>query len=545
MAIELYKNPRQEREDELKRTPFQNVISSIKRAEEVVGDAMGRDHIAAIRQPIAQRAGTYLGGLAKGTFAAATVGPRAANWFFTGNYRFGSGLPTEVDTTADDARAQADRMMQQARSHIDLQMSATEGRFQRLAALAGENLSPAGQAALDDLFQQTQTELDSIDSDIIETQQAAAAYELLKNPSQRGTTDELRGAGVAPTGSATADMMAKIVSQSGVTKEQAMASGLTDADVNRLSQRGEQLLDLAAAGENVEGELDNLSAETASIYADSNLASAKSDMAFQLQLRAGLRDLTEQRRAITENFDDVQNALQAEDIAQQAGKFTFDIDNTPQGAYNEAFGERLGSLFDTLPDTRTEDEQANLATAVMELDAIAGPGLQEDETTQQGAIARQQVIEFASANGIDPTELLAALQQGRQLGLETQDSVEKVWESRTLTPSSRALGTAIYQVAEASNPDPEFAKMLANSPSMHMIIELGSKGRVGYQGEGTISGLGGLTDAQYRSLGYSPEDVKGDARKELAALIDLISADYGGDPQAALRHFAEHKSWGA
>lgn len=447
------------------------------------------------------------------------------------------GLPPEAaDVMVDDI---ASREAQA----LDLDMQSAENRMAPLIALMGDNLSVQGRAALGELVNQTQQQIDSIESRMIETQQVMSAYRLLANPEQLASGADLQAAGMAPSGSQEADLVAQIVAESGISPDQIAASGVTPQRQNELARQGQQIL-ADSDQRDVSRDIEGLSAEAASIYAEGNLGQDIADFQFETEMKSGLRDLVAQRRSITEQHDEMVGALQSEDMARTASQFQLDFDPSPQGAYEEAIIQGVTPLVD-LSTARTEAEQEQVLTALLDLEGEVGQFLDAEGSLNQPQ-AIQAVNQFVATYmpGVNPETVIDELRKSRATGLATMEEVENVWETQRFTPGSRGMATALFQVISEDIGDPEIANQLANSPSFHMLIQVGSGGRVGAQRGATMSGLGGLSERQYRNLGYDPEEVKGNAQMELRALWDFIRTEFGGDPAAALAALDEQKGWG-
>jgi hypothetical protein len=103
---------------------------------------------------------------------------------------------------------------------------------------------------------------------------------------------------------------------------------------------------------------------------------------------------------------------------------------------------------------------------------------------------------------------------------------------------------ALAAAAQEIGMMPEEAVMWANAPQVHAIIQVKSNGLSGQHYDGTMSGVGGLTDDMYRKvMGESWSPDKG-LQWELMALLAYRQREGGGDPIKALNTYRDTGWWG-
>jgi hypothetical protein len=129
----------------------------------------------------------------------------------------------------------------------------------------------------------------------------------------------------------------------------------------------------------------------------------------------------------------------------------------------------------------------------------------------------------------------------------SEAAAEAAIDAKSLPPGSESMAIAIanagHELIEAGV-DPEAIRLIANYPGLHAIIKVKSNGRAGAHGEGTIRGIGGLTEAMYENLMGEVWHPNRGMQWELQALLLYIMRGFGGDPIAAMDFYRNTGEWG-
>ncbi len=113
-----------------------------------------------------------------------------------------------------------------------------------------------------------------------------------------------------------------------------------------------------------------------------------------------------------------------------------------------------------------------------------------------------------------------------------------------LKPGSEELMYAAQTAAMEDGWPPAAAQLLANSMALHAIIEQKSNGRAGAAGEGTIRGIGGLTEDTYQLLMGEEWNKTRGMQWELTALIRWIEFGFDGRITDAINYYHRTGDWG-
>lgn len=457
------------------------------------------------------------------------------------DFRSGDGLqatPAQPDTVtqAAEAAAVADQYMQ----GFEQEMQLIDKNFQLYSALDTAQLPTHLQQQVNEAKGLALQEIDRIDAQIANVEATMHLYDVLMNPENLAAPNDLAVAGF-PTDNPMGNALTHLAARMGMTP-----GGAATANQEQLydfAEQGEQLVQGAADGKVGQEQLDEYAAETAAVMAGNQVASARGQLDFNLAAQQSINDLVESRKAIQSEFEGINTALENEAVAQQDAKFVMGYDPTPQGAFNDAY---VGVVSDTLQDflgdsNLTPDQEDQLVQALMPFGTYLDTAFDPD--SPNAAALDQQIQQVATAMGVDKTVVKDAIMNAREAGKRAQQEVAEVGKGR-LKAGSAGMAHLVYQAAEEEVGD-EAARMLANSPSMHRLLSVVSKGRPGFESKnGSMAGLGALPRSVYQAMGINYDDIKGDAVEEARALVRYVNVYYAGDAAAALRDFSENKSWG-
>lgn len=197
-----------------------------------------------------------------------------------------------------------------------------------------------------------------------------------------------------------------------------------------------------------------------------------------------------------------------------------------------------GALGDWLIGEAT-DQQYELFLAVRDAALQAGDAKDPALDPQYQALAQ--------ASGIDYTTWRDEVGRAVTRAVNSERAAEAASEARNLEPYSEAMTYAIANAGQGlieAGVDPEAIRLIANYPGLHAIIKAKSQGRAGGHGQGTIRGVGGLTEDMYLQLMGEEWNPNQGMEWELQALLLYIMRGFGGDPMAAMDFYRKTESWG-
>lgn len=191
-------------------------------------------------------------------------------------------------------------------------------------------------------------------------------------------------------------------------------------------------------------------------------------------------------------------------------------------------------------DVQMDQQQSGVFDAILGSLANKAPG---DPIPPE---VQQLITGLATSLGVDPGTLSQWIALAVDNAATEEEGIAMALEAKSLTPGSKAMVYAIMEAGRTSGiPLPEdFIMLMANSRDIHTLIDVKSQGKSGQRGDGTISGIGGLTDEMYEQMmgeSWSPD--KG-MMWELQALMRYIYWGFEGDVQEAVRFWRRTGDWG-
>lgn len=258
----------------------------------------------------------------------------------------------------------------------------------------------------------------------------------------------------------------------------------------------------------------------------------------QTEIRNQVHNLVENRKALKDSLLEAEDWAQKEAEAQQLDLWDTFGDPSPEGRGFDVLTASVEPWFDREFRGELTDLQWTMIAEVMSEIWTTMPS---DEVDEDG----EPVLE----GGLSPQAIQLLRELGMQLGLgegkiallieyvpkaisAAQDAREQAasWKtSGQLIPGEAGLATGIYEVARDlyGEADPQMLQQMANSYYLHRLIEVRSRGSVGFKGAGNQFGLGALPEHTYRDMGYTREELEGNAELQLEALLTFIGMKYG------------------
>ena len=172
-------------------------------------------------------------------------------------------------------------------------------------------------------------------------------------------------------------------------------------------------------------------------------------------------------------------------------------------------------------------------------DAVAANGV------EFGPI-QTQINQLALAWEITPAELRNRLATADNQAKASERAWEDAANAKSLVPGSEGMIAALVMAGEEMGLPPEFLDLIAKSKDLHMIIDVKSGGKAGVtpDPQGTVHGVGGLTDSMYEVLMGEPWSKDKGMQWELQALLKYIVEGFDADPIAAVRFYQQTGEWG-
>ena len=500
--------------------------------------------------------------------------------------------------------------VEQFASQTQTQLDRVSQRMTLFEKLYTEQLSPEARTALDEAYGVAVQEVDELNEQITNRlAQLQAGQELLGVDAATGqvAVSDVDAAGLVPGvgGSAgrsgestlptpeqealggvferaTARALETQPNVQGTSGPFTFVRGGAESDKQRAMQEqmirdfiGEtdEIVTKGSGGQNISSQADSLAQRAAAAQVDAlklQDQGARMDMqlAFEQAIRQDIDNLVQQRQDVTDQFDQIESALQEEDLAQGAQKFALGFDPTPEGAYLDAFETGMDEFLTKAGFEETQpgqfDEIMELSTTIAALDdgtiellrsgvgdtanglnGLQAAGGDADPAQLQAAMQVEQALNtVARKHDLDPTALKNEAIRSRAKASRIFQDIQSLGSTKKVEPGSHSAAYLIYQEAAPRLGD-EAAQALANSPAMHQLIKVASGGRVGLEKGGNLAGIAGLSrDTYEKGLGLDYESIRGDAYAEMGALIDYLMVAYGGDPVAALTAVRDEKAWG-
>jgi len=189
-----------------------------------------------------------------------------------------------------------------------------------------------------------------------------------------------------------------------------------------------------------------------------------------------------------------------------------------------------------LDDDPTFDDLGAIMLTVMQggREALADPEV-------AGAIS-----DLASAWQIDEADMIDMFSHAHSVATANKDAWDEVIDDKATQarPFSGQLVAALWQAGETMGYEPELLEMASKSRGLHHIINLKSQGRSGTSTDGTIAGIGGLTQNMYVFLMGQEWTPQQGMLWELQALLKYIQVEWRGDVHAAVNAHILDGDWG-
>ena len=180
----------------------------------------------------------------------------------------------------------------------------------------------------------------------------------------------------------------------------------------------------------------------------------------------------------------------------------------------------LTSIWNAIPSAEVDAETGEL----VEADLISAAN--EALILQLATTGNEQ---FAGLNMTQDKaqDMLEQMRVAIGRGVEATAQADGWKTAERLNPGEADLATAIYEVAVEIYEDPEMAEQMANSYTLHRLIQIRSGGVFERtEKDSSQFGIGNLPEDTYLDMGYSIENLENNPELQLEALLNFIGQKF-------------------
>jgi hypothetical protein len=254
-------------------------------------------------------------------------------------------------------------------------------------------------------------------------------------------------------------------------------------------------------------------------------------MQFGGQVVAEVETLVAQEQNLTEILESGRALDFVDRVAYLHPTFVNSLEFDPAERF---FSNAILKFDEFFPDFDGSSDEASRALNNGLAAAASGALIEGHESVK--TLAR--LMQVPSGSVVEALE--AAVLRGQESELALQDSLD----ADVLVPGDEALMYAAQQAAMEAGWPPQLAQLFANSMGLHGIIQQVSAGRVGFVGEGTIRGIGGLTEDMYSIFMGEEWTPNRGAAWELEALARWVAEAFNGEITEAIEYYYRTGEWG-
>jgi hypothetical protein len=249
-------------------------------------------------------------------------------------------------------------------------------------------------------------------------------------------------------------------------------------------------------------------------------------------------DVVQEVRTLVQNEHDLQ-ALQALDDSELLADEARYMQPTYEHLWIENDVERFTETFET-------EFEARFPNLIGQLSGDQAQSfVQLVDLASTGVIDSARIQGLAMSLGLENSLALEdAFVTAAQRAVDSHQATIDALDADRLTPGSEAMAFAAQNAAIDDGWDPQLANLFGNSIALHAIIREKSNGVAGFEGEGTIRGIGGLTEDTYRIMMGEEWTPDRGMQWELTALARWLEWGFNGRITDAIQYYYQTGDWG-
>ena len=246
---------------------------------------------------------------------------------------------------------------------------------------------------------------------------------------------------------------------------------------------------------------------------------------------------------MVQNRDDLQKLNEMSDVellGDQARFFSPMFENSVIVDDNERF---MSNFEDTFYSTEMGDVVAGFNDAQFQLfDNVVAAVRANGARSEAVAPLIQNLVQAVPGSTFE--QWRNAFDAANTRAINSEKAKEASVDAKKLQPGSEALQYALVEAGQEMGVPDDILTLLSNSAELHALIKIKSGGVAGKMGQGTIRGMGGLSEQMYDQLMPEPWSQDKGMKYELQALLAYVIRQFDGDPIKALQFYQQTGEWG-